>query len=258
MKKAEPGTPSGTATASQTLVRGLDIIDAVSEGNAHDIGLIAERTGMTYSTAHRLVSVLIQRHYLKRVPGRGYQLGSRLLALGFQAYSQTELTAVARPILERLSQETSDTVHLACEENGAVLYLDKLASRRPVEISSRIGGIKPLLSTGVGKALLLDGTAETWGRLYDTEASQLGLSISRAQWIEMMRDYARQGYAYDLGEDHPSIRCVAAPIRNARHAIIAALSVSSMTDYMPPDRMRGLGQAVTEAARRISAELGSR
>ncbi len=257
MEKAGHETaPSKQATASQTLVRGLDIIEAVSKDGAHDIGAIAERTGMTYSTAHRLISVLMQRRYLKRVPGKGYRLGSKLLALGFQAYSQVELTAVARPFLERLAQKTSDTIHLACEEMGAVLYLDKIASRRPVEISSRIGGIKPLLSTGVGKALLLDGSIESWAALYDADAQRLGLTGPREQWIAMMQDYARKGHTYDLGDDEQSIRCVAAPIRDASHAIVAAISVSSTTDYMPPSRMHDLAPVVMEAARQISAELG--
>ncbi|HUH39255.1 MAG TPA: helix-turn-helix domain-containing protein, partial [Castellaniella sp.] len=79
-------------TASQTLVRGLEVIEAVSQGGATDIAVIAQRTGMTYSTAHRIVSVLLGRQYLKRVPGTGYRLGSKILALGFRAYGQTDLT----------------------------------------------------------------------------------------------------------------------------------------------------------------------
>ncbi len=243
-------------TASQTLVRGLEVIEAVSQGGAKDIAVIADRTGMTYSTAHRIVSVLQARQYLKRVPGKGYRLGSKMLALGFRAYAQVDLTPVARPILERLAQQTSDTVHLACLELGLVLYLDKIASRRPVEISSRIGGSKPLISTGVGKALLLDGTEQSWGALYDADASLFSQPVSREDWLARMREYAAGGYAYDLGEDEQSIRCVAAPIRDASQRIVAAVSVSSTVDYMPPERMRSLVPVVMEAARQISIELG--
>lgn len=256
-KKTGRKTADDRPTASQTLVRGLDVIEAVAVDGANDITTIAARTNMTYSTAHRIVSVLIQRRYLKRVPGKGYRLGSKLLALGFQAYGQVDLTPVAHPFLERLARQTHDTVHLACEELGAVFYLDKIASRRPVEISSRIGGTKPLISTGVGKALLLDGSVHTWSGLYDVDAKRLGVSMPRTQWLDMMQTYARQGYTYDLGEDEPAIRCVAAPVRDASHKIIAAISVSSTTNYMPPERMRDLVPVVMETARQISAELGN-
>lgn len=252
------GRPSPKTTiASQTLVRGLDVIDAVSQEGATDIGVIAARTGMTYSTAHRIVSVLLQRQYLKRVPGKGYRLGRKLLALGFQAHSQIELTTIARPFLERLATQTSDTVHLACEELGAVFYLDKINSRRPVEISSRIGGTKPLISTGVGKALLLDGSVGSWSELYDQHATSLQSPLTRDQWLDLMQGYARNGYAYDLGEDEPSIRCVAAPVRDARHTIVAAISVTSTNDYMPPQRMHDLIPVILDTARRISAEMGN-
>src|SRR5699024_10626446 len=101
---------------SQTLARGLDVIEAIADSAAPNISVIAERTGMTYSTTHRIVSLLVQRRYVKRVPGKGYCLGSNLLHLGFLAYGEINLSAIARPYLEKLAEQTADTVHLACEE----------------------------------------------------------------------------------------------------------------------------------------------
>ena len=66
------------------------------------------------------------------------------------------------------------------------------------------------------------------------------------------------GYAYDLGEDQSSIRCVAAPLRDATGRVIAAISVSSTLEFMPPSRMRDLVPEVQRVARAISSELGAR
>lgn len=247
------------ATASQTLVRGLDIIEAVAAGGATDIGVIAQRTGITYSTTHRLLSVLLEQNYIRKVTGKGYRLGSKLLSLGYQAYAQVDIARVARPHLEALAQETSDTVHLACDEFGTVLYLDKIPGRRPVEISSRIGGSKPLVSTGVGKALILNMSEAHWARLFDAGMQTPGTFITpvdRHQWLENMRKYAIHGYTFDLGENEGAIRCIAAPIYDASHKIIAAVSVSSTTEYMPDSRMNSLVGAVKETARKVSADLG--
>ena len=49
-----------------------------------------------------------------------------------------------------------DTVHLGVLDGNRALYLDKIPGRRRVEISSRVGELQPLRSTGLGKALLLD------------------------------------------------------------------------------------------------------
>ena len=120
------------ATRSQTLVRGLEILDAVADG-ARSIAEVAKMTGLTYSTVHRIISVLVERRYLKIEGGREYALGPRLVELGFAAYSRTEVVRVARPWLENLARETRDTVHLAQLDGWEVAYLDKLPGARPVE-----------------------------------------------------------------------------------------------------------------------------
>ena len=73
---------------------------------------------------------------------------------------------------------------------------------------------------------------------------------------ERMRGYAAQGYAFDLEDNEPSIRCVAAPVRDASSGIVAAISVSSTVPYMSLERMDEMVPVVCDAAMRISAELG--
>lgn len=240
---------------SQTLLRGLDMIEAVVR-TPLSIPEIAAATGITYPTAHRIVSALVERRYLKQIDNRCYGLGPKVVELGFVAYQQTDLRKIARPFLETMAQDTSDTVHLARLEESEVVYLDKLQSRRPIEISSRIGGRKPAISTGVGKAMLLDLSDEDWLRLWQRDHHLIRAATSREDWLEKMRSYRRGGYSYDLGEDEREIRCVSAPLRDASGRIVAAISVSSTVDYMPPERMEALVPVVTGTAAAISAELG--
>lgn len=241
---------------SQTLVRGLEILEAVVD-KPKTISDIAQMTGLTYSTVHRIVAVLQENRYLKAVNAREFALGPRLIELGFAAYSQTDLVQIARPRLEDLSRETRDTVHLAQLDGWEVAYLDKLRGTRPVEISSRIGGRKPVISTGVGKALILDEPETSLSRLYQRDHHLLPSHMTEADWLQLMADYRMDGYSYDLGEDEPSIRCVAAPIRDATGRIVAAVSVSSTVEYMSSQRMRDLVPEVQRVAAVISADLGA-
>ena len=240
---------------SQTLVRGLDVIEAVS-GGPMSVSDIAHKTGITYGTAHRSVSVLLMRNYLKDEKSKGYTLGRKLLELGFQAFHQTSLTHVAHPFLERMALDTLDTVHLARIEGDSVVYRDKIFSRRSVEISSRIGGRKPLIGTGVGKALILDWSESEWIALYERSAHLLRKKITQFEWLALLRSYAQGDYSFDCGEDEQSIRCVAAPVRDGSHKIVAAISVSSTLEYMNTERMQMLIPIVKGVAAEISSELG--
>lgn len=247
---------SRALAGTQTLVRGLDVVDAVAEG-ASTLVSLAAAIGLTRSTTHRLASTLVDRRYLEFSRRDGYTLGPKLLELGYVTGRRKDLPRVAREHLEALSASTGDTVHLGILDGSRALYLDKLPGSRRVEISSQIGERQPLRSTGLGKALMLDGTEQQWRELYDYEA-RLGnkYDVPLEQWLERMRGYAQSGYAFDLEENEDRIRCVAAPIRGVDGSIVGALSVSSAAQYMDDVRMRGLTFEVRKAATAISEALG--
>lgn len=241
--------------ASQTLFRGLDIVDAVGNG-CLTLAAIAGHTGIAASTAHRLASALVQVRYLEFEPRRGYRLGPRLMELGFQAYRQSDLTRIARERLEWLAEQTQDTVHLARLDGFDVMYLDKVEGSRPVEVRSYVGGRKPICSTGVGKALILDEGESRWRAHYLREAEQGLLKLPFDPWLNGMRKALADGNTFDIGENQPRIRCVAAPIRGVAGAVVAAVSVTSTVDYTNDDRLEELAPLVRGIAAQISARLG--
>jgi DNA-binding IclR family transcriptional regulator len=249
-------TPKSSTAGTQTLVRGLEVIDAVAVG-VTSLDDLSSKIGLTRSTTHRLASTLVDRRYLEFTRGRGYGLGPKLLELGHLAARKLDLTRVARPYLEELSASTGDAVHLGILDGARALYLDKIQGGRRVEVSSRIGERQPLRSTGLGKALILDSGETQWREYYDYEARLgAGYDVPLDTWLARMREYASMGYAFDLEENEDRIRCVAAPIRGVNGRISAAISVSSAAQYMDDLRMRGLSFQVRDAADRISAALG--
>lgn len=251
-------TPTAPLRGTQTLLRGLAVVQAVADG-AGSLAEISQATALTRSTAHRLVQGLLQERVLTETGRGGYRLGGRLISWGGSASAQNPVIEVARPVLEQLSETAQDTVHLACEDGGTAFYLFKIDGRRGAAMRSRVGGREPLTRTGIGKALLLDA-ADRWEQLAAQDgpsALQAGVEESR-DLPSVMADYARRGIAMDVEENEPGIRCVAAPVRDAHAEIVAAISVSATTPYMPTDRMQALAAPVRDAARRISVGLGAR
>lgn len=250
-----PKEEKSKVQGSQTLQRGLDLLDQVIDGPVK-LADLSERMGLTRSTTHRLANALVERGFLTFLPREGYQLGPKLLYLGFLAQGQVDVVQIARPHLEALAAASEDVVHLGRLDGDQALYLDKIPGRRRVEISSRIGDRHPLTSTGLGKALLLDDAETNWHRLFEADQTTGTHPVDYDVWLTRMRDYVTQGRSFDLEENEDQIRCVAAPVRDASGAIVAAISLSSAAQYMDDARMQALSDDVRATARKVSADLG--
>jgi DNA-binding IclR family transcriptional regulator len=63
-------------------------------------------------------------------------------------------------------------------------------------------------------------------------------------------------YAIDDEEIEDGVRCITAPILNARNRAIAALSVSGPSSRITPDRFQLIGRAMLKAAHELSTRIG--
>jgi DNA-binding IclR family transcriptional regulator len=246
----EPEISAASDRASQTLHRALDILEAVAEG-AHSLKAFEARVGLTRSTTHRLASALVDRGLLSSV-GRDYRLGGRLVQLGHQARERLGLAEVARPVLAALSAETQDATNLGAIAGDDVLYVGQAAGRRRLEVRHRVGDRNRIRDTALGRALLIDTPPERWARLFADDPK----SPAAAAFHREMEAARQIGHALHMEDGLDSIRCIAAPIRDASGAIVGAVSLSSVPQYMDEARMAELAPRVVEAALEIGTALG--
>ncbi len=232
------------------------MLEKVSEG-VNDLPNLAKSLGLTRSTTYRLLSALVRAGYLKHEPRGGYRLGPQLIRLGFKAYSQLHLPTVARPHLEMLRDLTSETVHLAVLEGSEVVYIDKVAGSRELQLASQIGSRFPAQSTALGKAILAWLPEEQVRSIFVPGLKRTERTI--ADWTsfsEELRKTRERGYALDLEENEPGVRCVAAPIWGAKGEPVAAVSISTATIYLDENRIAPVALTVRQVAEAISRELG--
>ncbi|THA24760.1 IclR family transcriptional regulator [Streptomyces sp. RKND-216] len=245
---------------SQTVDRALSILPLLAEGPA-GLEQVAQRLGVHKSTALRLLRTLHEHGIVYRTPDQRYRLGARLFALAQQAIENVDVRGVAHPHLTALNERTGHTVHLAVYEEDEVVYVDKVDSRYPVRMYSRIGKPVALTVAAVAKLLLadlpearrravaerLDYPAYTARSTPDAEAFLAELALVR-----------EQGWATDLGGHEESINCVAAPVRGADGRVVAAMSVSAPNVVVSADELLTLLPLVRRTARAISAEYAGR
>ena len=262
LKKPKAKPRKGRQQGTQSLQRAFAVLDAVASG-CTDAPSIERLVGTTRSTTHRLVSYLHDMGFVRLIDGRGYKLGSRLIELGSKALKQMPLTSIARPLIERLAAQTSNTVHLSVRDGDHVMYVDKISGTRGLEMRSAIGQRKPIAITGTGKSMMLDLPEQEWSRLYKAAKAEISEAkpmppgfLIWTRYLAEMRVYREHGYTMEKEENQASIVCVGAPIRDARGVIVAGLSIASMAYFMPPERMVALVPTVQSCAREISHRLG--
>jgi len=243
---------------SQTVERALLILRELGPG-PKSLDQIAELLGVHKSTSLRLLQTLEQQGFAQHDERHRYRLGPMLFALAHQALADLDIRRLAAPHLARLNEAHGHTVHLAVYVDGAVVYIDKYDGRHPVRMNSRIGATAPAHCTAVGKVLL--AALPEHRRL--AVAARLAYPPYTAntitdpgRFLAELDRVAAQGHAEDHAEHEDYINCVAAPIRDAAGAVLAAASISvpePVLGYLGvltllPDLLAATGAA--------SAELG--
>ncbi|HLJ90211.1 MAG TPA: IclR family transcriptional regulator [Candidatus Angelobacter sp.] len=245
----------------QVLDRALAILDVLSaDGPDLSLGEISEKLGLHKSTAHRLIMVLERHKLIERnsVNGR-YRLGLKLFELGTRAVSRLDLRERARPVLERLVLETSETVHLCILDDTEVVYLDKVEPTRSVRMASSVGRRNPAHCTAVGKAML----AYLPEAQVEAIVRKLGFKAMTANTITNFHDLKvelaairERGYAVDNEEIEEGVRCVSCVVRDFSGGPVAAVSVSGPSFRLTMEKTKTLSRPVMTAANTLSMELG--
>ena len=82
-------------------------------------------------------------------------------------------------------------------------------------------------------------------------------SIGNLQELQThLQKVRKNGYACDLEENEPHIRCIAAPIWDHTGAVNASVSITGPAVRMSVTRLRQLAPLIQAVSKRISKEMG--
>ncbi|MGH9395940.1 MAG: IclR family transcriptional regulator [Terriglobia bacterium] len=243
-----------------SLQRGLRILTLFSEA---DRGLTASQvvklSGLPISTVHRFLVNLEASGFLNYDSANGYQLGIACVTIGQAALGQLDIRRLSLPHLQELNRQTREAIHLTVRHELTAVYVEKIDSPEPLRIHSRIGKAVPLHSSAVGKVLLanLEGSEQEKILLQLDFRRFTPNTIGNIQDLRThLQRVRRSGYATDLEENEPHIRCIAAPVWDHTGAVCASLSVTGPAVRMSMPRLRQLVPLIQEIGMKISRELG--
>lgn len=252
----------GSASDVRSLDRAVAILNAFSRERG-ELGLsaVAELTGLTTSTAHRLLNSLLTHGLIQQVSGsKRYALGSHILRLAYIASGNVSVRQAALPIMQRLRDASDETIglHLIRADNRRIV-VDQVESRQPLRRTyTELGEPIALHQGAPGKVLLAFLSPEAREALLAaplpavTELTPTDPDKLRQE----LQEIRERGYALSFGERVRDIHTVAVPVSNHTGSVIACLSVTGPTVRMPRERLESLAELAMVAARDLSRQLG--
>lgn len=246
-----------TQNGESVLARAVRIFEAFTpEEPALTVSEISRRTGLHVATTSRLVAELVSHGLLTRDAGRRVRVGMRLWELATRASPSLSLRNAAVPFMEGVHDVVGHHVQLGVLDGDEVLFLERLTAPGAVVVNyTRIAGRLPLHASSSGLVLLAHGPADLRRRVLDSPLHRYtpDTPATAAHLRAALAEVRRQGYAYCPGYVHPDALGVAAPVRDARGQVVAALAVivpneAGATSVVP---------VVRTAARGVSRALGA-
>lgn len=253
---------TGDAGSVRTLERGLSVLSALADFGEATLTQIARQVGLSASTASRLLDTLRQQGYVEWEERSGlFSVGLRAYQVGAAFSVRNTLLGAAQPEMQALVDDLNETANLAVRRAGEAVYVHQVEARQMMRMFTHIGAVAPLHCSGVGKVL------SAW--LPESELrSLLGAGpypaytphslTTLATLTRELEAVRAQGYALDDEERELGVRCLAAPIWDARREVVAALSISAPTSRFPKKNIPEMLERVRAASHQISARLGWR
>lgn len=244
-----------------TFGRGLDLLEAVVRADGErSLSEISDEMGLSSSTAHRFISVMMSRGFLARARAGRYIGGVSFGELSAHRANDV-LARVGRPLIDEAAKRLGMTLHLGVFDGEMVTYIVKTngpGATKAVEFT-REGMQLEAYCSGVGKILLASIPREEQIR-YIGDDSLVALTpktiTDKSELLDALSIIRQTGFACDDEEVKEGLRCLAVPVYGPGGRVLAALSASMDVpgDATPSDE-RVLSE-LNAAAQRISKNIG--
>jgi DNA-binding IclR family transcriptional regulator len=231
VKGAAGGSPNGVP-GSQTLARGLSVLDAVATSR---VGLtvqqVADHVGVHRTIAYRLLSTLAQFRLVAKGEDGRYRSAAGLAVLG--ATFDNNVRQLAMPTLRELADDLGTTVSLLIAEGDQQVAVAVIVpSRVSYQLSFHEGSRYPLDRGAAGIALLAS-------------------MPPRPDERKLVPETRRQGWVITHGEIEPNTYGLAVPVHRRPPSPPTCINLISHREDVV---MRGR-ETVVAAAERLSTIL---
>lgn len=216
------------------------------------LGECAERSGLTKSSAHRLLAALAEIGLVERMENFSWRVGGFAVQLAAIRLSQVNLRGEVVGQLRALGQRFQAATAFSVPNGSDMIYIERTDSPLPFAPSASLGSTAPMWAGAAGRAVLsaMDSgarAAHLSSPAWDELPGDVRESVQRD-----IEEASLRGYSIDRGQFFEGVAGVAVPL-GRRHEPVAALSLILSPDRLTPSLIAEMGDALIELAKRASA-----
>ena len=238
----------------QSIDRAFAVLRSLTGGPA-GVTQLAEQVELPKSTVSRLLSTLEELGVVEQViAGGNYRIGPGLIEIATAVMPGRSLVAAARPHLVELARRTGEAAGLSVPDGRMVHYVDQADSDNQVQVRDWTG--ERIVMHAVSSGLVFLAWAEpSFVDAYLRGPLQAFTSRTITDPATLRRRLAEiheVGYAWIYEEFADGANSVAAPIRNQRGDVIAAIHSHGPAHRFPGTRSADeVGALVVASADRL-------
>ncbi|GAB3939290.1 IclR family transcriptional regulator [Corynebacterium tapiri] len=192
------------------------------------ISTAARRFGISPSTVHRSMAMLVYRGFAVRTESRSYLPGPALGAPPLRPGVGRALVEAASPYMHAIATECGETCHLMILTEGTCHFLHSVEGTAPVRVGSRRGQVMPAELNSGGRAMLAELSQVELRRLYPDMADEPFTDFRR-----QLHRIRQSGIAVNRGLYESDVSAVGACLKNDLGDIVGALSIASPSSRFP-------------------------
>jgi IclR family transcriptional regulator, acetate operon repressor len=233
--------------------RAIAILEAFSNKSSMSVLEIQKAVRLSRPTLYRILQTLASKGLVRAygTPQR-FSLDYGVGRLAQSWLSGLDLVTAARPTLERLHEESKETVGLMVLRDQQSMCVLELPSPHMLAMSRGIGPMGHLGRGASGKAILAFLNDEAAESILRT----LPKDIDKKRLLEDLAKVRRDGFRVSRGEVFTGAISIAAPYFDHTHSVAGSIAIYAPEARVTDDWIAWATKSITVGAAELSAALG--
>ncbi len=244
---------------SNSVIRSIKILKLLSKKQRLSLSEISDILNIPKSACYYILKSLEKENFIvfRKDLSKNYELGLSVYEVGVSYLESISNYSIIHTSLEGLSNEYNTTAFLAVEDQGEIVYIDKVEQMDTIQMTTKLGRRRNMHHTALGKSILSTHSEEEVRQILKNNIKPI-TQKTVTDFNELMEDlkYIKErGYAIDDRETNINILCVGAAILNKQFKPFGAISLSFLYDEAKTKDLDEIGKRVKSVADQISEKL---